>query len=264
VNDPMYFSYLSNFLALLFYPLGFAVACIAAGAVAVMMRRRKTGLSLCIAAGTVLYCFSTDPVSYLLVRSLESRYSPIPRVAPAPSIVLLTGGEVQRMPPRLYDEINAAGDRILYTARLFKQGTAPRIVITGGNLDFIRTTKGSQAEASSRLLRELFGIDSTRILLETKSRNTYENGLYTKKLLDSMHLPLNIILVTSAMHMPRAAAVFTRLGFTVEPAPTNYLADVPHQRKFIAHLPSASTLVNSTTALHEWYGIAAYRILGRV
>jgi uncharacterized SAM-binding protein YcdF (DUF218 family) len=260
----MFLSYLSNFLALPFYPVGFAVVCIAAGAVAAMMRRWKTGILLCIVAGVVLFCFSTDPVSYLLVRGLESRYSPVPRVAPAPSIVLLTGGEVPRMPPRLYDEINAAGDRILYTARLFKQGVSPRIVITGGNLDFIRTTTSSQAEASDRLLRELFGIDSTRILLETKSRNTYENGLYTKRLLDSMHIPLNIILVTSAMHMPRAVAVFTRLGFTIEPAPTNYLADVPRPRKFIAHIPSASALETSTSALHEWYGIVAYRLLGRV
>ena len=64
------------------------------------------------------------------------------------------------MPPRLYDEINSAGDRILYTARIFKQGAAPRIVITGGNLDFIRTSASSQAEASGhpspRALRHRF------------------------------------------------------------------------------------------------------------
>ncbi len=260
----MFLSYLSNFLALPFYPLGFAIACIAAGIVAAMARRRKTGLALCAAAGAVLYCFSTDPIAYLLVRGLESRYSPILHVAPAPSIVLLTGGEVPRMPPRLYDEINAAGDRILYAARLFRLGAAPRIVVTGGDLDFIRTSESSQAEAGGRLLRELFDIDSSRILLETKSRNTYENGIYTKRLLDSLRLPLRIILVTSALHMPRAMAVFTRLGFTVEPAPTNYLADVPRQRKLIARLPSASALMNSTCALHEWYGMAAYRLLGRM
>ena len=64
--------------------------------------------------------------------------------------------------------------------------------------------------------------------------------------------------------MPRAMAVFTRLGFTVEPAPTDYLANVPRQRKLIARLPSASALMNSTGALHEWYGMAAYRLLGRL
>ena len=87
--------------------------------------QEKTGLALCATAGAVLYCFSTDPIAYLLVRSLESRYPPILHVAPAQSIVLLTGGEVPRMPPRLYDEINAAGDRILYAARLFGRGPPP-------------------------------------------------------------------------------------------------------------------------------------------
>jgi uncharacterized SAM-binding protein YcdF (DUF218 family) len=259
----MLLSYISNFLSLLAYPLGFAMLCLGAGIIAVAVNRRKTGVILCLAAGSILYCFSTDPVSYGLIRGLECRYAPVPHPAPAPCIVLLTGGEVPRMPPRLYDEINGAGDRILYTARLFKQGVAPRIVITGGNLDFIRTTSGSQAAAAGRLLSGLFGIDTARIVLEPKARNTYENGLYTKQVLDSLGLPLRCILVTSAMHMPRAMAVFTHLGFSVEPAPTNFLADVPRQRKFIARLPSAWTLQNSTAALHEWYGMLAYRLLGR-
>jgi uncharacterized SAM-binding protein YcdF (DUF218 family) len=264
VTGAVFMSYLSNFLALPLYPLGFAVACIAAGVIALLLRKRGAGLALVILSGAVLYAFSTDPLSYRLIRSLEKRYPPLPKVEPAPCIVLLTGGEVPRMPPRLYDEINAAGDRILYTARLFKEGVAPRIVITGGNLDFIRTTTGSQAEAAARLLRGLFDIDSSRILLETKARNTYENGLLTGKLLDSLHLPRTIILVTSAVHMPRAVMVFKKLGFTVEPAPTNFIADAPRTMKLIDRIPSASTLLYSTYALHEWYGMAAYRLLGRL
>ncbi len=257
-------SYISNFLALPFYPLGFAVLCIAAGIVALLRQRRKTGLALVILSGAVLYGFSTGPLSYRLVRGLEERYPPLLQVEPAPAIVLLTGGEVPRMPPRLYDEINSAGDRILYTARIFKQGAAPRIVITGGNLDFIRTSASSQAEASGHLLRELFGIDSSRILLETKARNTWENGLYTRRLLDSLHLPLDIILVTSAMHMPRAVKIFRKLGFTIEPAPANFVASAPRQPKLIDLIPNAPALMNSSTALHEWYGMAAYRLFGRV
>ena len=260
----MLMSYISNFLALPFYPLGFAVLCIAAGIVALLRQRRKTGLALVILSGAVLYGFSTGPLSCRLVRGLEERYPPLLHVEPAPAIVLLTGGEVPRMPPRLYDEINSAGDRILYTARIFKQGAAPRIVITGGNLDFIRTSASSQAEASGHLLRELFGIDSSRILLETKARNTWENGLYTRRLLDSLHLPLDIILVTSAMHMPRAVKIFRKLGFTIEPAPANFVADAPRRPKLIDLIPNAPALMNSSTALHEWYGMAAYRLFGRV
>ena len=254
---------LSNFLALPLFPVGFVFFCLIAGLVALLLRKRILAFAFVFIATATLYAFSTDPLSYTLVRSLEERFAPVQTFPPATTIVLLTGGEVPRMPPRLYDEVNEAGDRVMYAARLFHQGASPRILVTGGHLAFYRSIEGSEAEASSRLLTGLFGIDSSRILLETKSRNTYENGLYTRQLLDSLRLPLKIILVTSAMHMPRSVAVFKQLGYDVYPAPTDFRADVPHRVKLISLLPTIGALENSTTALHEWYGLLAYKLMGR-
>ena len=256
--------YLSSFLALPFYPIGLAVALLCAALIALAAKRRKTGAALVVFALVELYALSSDPISWYLVRSLEKQYSPVTTFPSQASIVLLTGGEVPRMPPRLYDEVNAAGDRILYAARLFNQGVAPRIIVTGGNLDFLRSGCGSQAEASGRLLTGLFGIDPGHIVLETGARNTYENAVFTRNMLDSLHLSRRVILVTSAVHMPRSVAVFRKAGCTVFPAPANFLVDVPHQEKLIAILPNTGALANSTAALHEWYGIAAYKLLGRL
>jgi uncharacterized SAM-binding protein YcdF (DUF218 family) len=255
---------LSKIFVLPFYPVGLAIVLLIAALIALYRGKVRLGRVLVLCAVIQLYIFSTDPLSYFLVRSLEKQYNPSLSFPDASAIVLLTGGEVAKAPPRLYDEVNSAGDRILYSARLMKQHTAPRLIITGGNIDFLRSIKGSQAEASYRLLTELLGVDSSLILLEKRAPTTYENGVYSKAILDSLKLPPVVILVTSAMHMPRSVAIFRKLGCTVYPAPTDYLSDVRYPVKPVGLLPCVEALLNSTGALHEYYGIIAYKLLGRL
>ena len=176
--------------------------------------------------------------------------------------MLLGGAEVPRLPPRIYDETNVFGDRITHAARLFKQGCAPRIITSGGKNRFIQDFPGSEADVSFRLLTGVFGIDSSRIICERRARNTYENGVFVKQILDSLKLPRTIILVTSAVHMPRSVKIFRKLGMTVYPAPTNYFEDAAYQNKLIMFLPSADALCRSTMAIHEIYGMISYRLLG--
>lgn len=255
---------ISKFIALPFYPVGLTFLLLVAAIIAAFFGRQKLGIRLTFSACLLLYLFSAGPVPDFLVRSLEKQYPPRTDFPSATAIVLLSGGEVAKAPPRLYDEINDAGDRILYAARLARQHAAPRLIITGGNIDCIRTILGSQAEASYRLCTELLGVDSSCILLENKARNTYENGLFTKQLLDSLKLPPTIILVTSAVHMPRSVAIFKKLGMTVFPAPTDYIADNPRQFKIMSLFPTVGSLANSSNVLHEIYGIIAYKILGQL
>lgn len=258
------FVLLSKFLALPFYPVGSALSFIAAGCLALFFHRQKLGRAALVCACLELVLFSTDPLSWLLVRSLERQYDPATSFPAASAIVLLTGGEVARHPPRLWDEVNAAGDRILYAERLLRQGAAPRLIITGGTIPFLRTIEGSEAEASYRIIASLCSADTARILLEKKARNTWENGLFTKRMLDSLRLQPSVILVTSALHMPRSVAVFRKLGVAVYPAPTDYAADVPFQWRAIGMIPNAGSLNQSTNALHEWYGIVAYKLFGKL
>jgi uncharacterized SAM-binding protein YcdF (DUF218 family) len=254
----------SKLLALPCYPLGLGLLLAAAGTVLLFLRRHGAGRVLVICAAAELWLFSTDPLSYMLVRSLESAYDPSPSFPAASSIVLLCGGEVPALPPRASEEINDAGDRILYAAQLVKQGCAPRLIISGGNVPFMRRIGGSLARVNRRLLTGPLSVDSSVILLEQNSRNTYENAVFTKKMLDSLQFSPSVILVTSAMHMRRAAALFTKAGCTVFPAPTDYRADVPYRFHPVYIFPNAAALYNSTCALHEIYGIIAYKLLGRL
>ncbi|MCU0608820.1 MAG: YdcF family protein [Chitinispirillaceae bacterium] len=246
---------LSKFLALPLYPVGFSLVCIVAGIVFLLFSKKTYALLFVVCALIVLYLFSSDPFSYILVRSLEKKYDPVIVFPSSSAIVLLSGAEVPKSPPRLYDEINSAGDRILYAGRLMKQGAAPRLIATGGNIPFIREFNGSESEVCFRILTGLLGVDSSKIYLEKQARNTRENATFTKAMLDSLGLPPAVILVTSAMHMPRSVALFRKAGFTVYPAPTDYLVDAEWDFKMIKIFPAAGTLERSTNALHEIYGV---------
>jgi hypothetical protein len=92
------------------------------------------------------------------------------------------------------------------------------------------------------------GIAPDRLLLETKARNTYENAVFTQQLIAPL-AEERWLLVTSAVHMPRAVGCFRRAGFTVLPWPVTMSAE-----------RSAGWM---EFAKHEWVGLLVYRFLGR-
>ena len=98
------------------------------------------------------------------------------------------------------------------------------------------------------------------IVQEGKSRDTYQNAVYTAQMLKELGIR-RILLVTSAFHMRRAQALFVAQGLEVVPAPTDYqrLASPPLMSPW---MPSVSDLWQSTYALHEIMGFWVYRYRG--
>lgn len=102
--------------------------------------------------------------------------------------------------------------RAMLGARLFREGRAPLLVITGGAADGACPV----ADAMAQVVKE-FGVPADRLVLERQSRNTHENGAMTAPLLRERHVS-RILLVTDRLHMRRASGVFRSLGFEIEPA----------------------------------------------
>lgn len=94
--------------------------------------------------------------------------------------------------------------------------------------------------------------------METLSHNTAENAKFSRAILQPYQVD-RILLVTHAWHMPRARMAFEKAGFTVIPAATGY-AHGPWIETDL--LPSAKGLAFSYLALHEWIGLAWYRLTG--
>jgi uncharacterized SAM-binding protein YcdF (DUF218 family) len=263
------FYFLSKFLPLFIYPLGLACVLLV---LALLVRRRSRWSTVLIAVAlATLWLGSNQLVSMALLRSLEWKHLPDPgtSVPEAEVIVVLGGGTRPQSYPRPTSEINEGGDRLLYAARLYRQGAAPRILVSGGNAPIVGPALVPEADSMGDILAAI-GVPREAILLEPSSANTYENAVETRAILESQGIS-RIILITSASHMPRAYAVFAKTGLDVIPVPTDFLV-TQEDWAYYTHpdllvqlfnlLPTADNLSGTTRALKEYVGIAMYRLRG--
>lgn len=114
------------------------------------------------------------------------------------------------------------------------------------------------------------GVPREALWLESSSANTYENALETQAVLESQGVS-RIILITSASHMPRAYAVFTKMGLDVTPASVDFLVTQEDWAYYTQPdplvqlfnwLPTAENLMGTTRAVKEYFGLVMYRLRG--
>jgi uncharacterized SAM-binding protein YcdF (DUF218 family) len=254
----------SKLLPLLFFPLGFACWSGAASVILALLGKRRAAMAMGLAGTSTLYLASLPAVSSALLRPLETRYLPAATYPVSPAIVILGGAGQVKRPPRIYPETNDWGDRVAYGALLFRQRLAPRIVVTGGVIPLFGDPGQSEASINAEVLRLYYGIDSAAILLAEGSRNTREDALRARELFLAAGLAPDIILVTSAAHMPRACGTFRKMGFTVHPAPGDFHTTAPRGFKPISLFPEEIALFQTWYALHEYLGYAIYWAKGWV
>jgi uncharacterized SAM-binding protein YcdF (DUF218 family) len=251
----------------LFYPLG--LACIILILALILKKYPKWRQGLTITALIILWLGSNRWVSYALARSLEWRNLPPESTPHAEVIVLLGGGTESRDYPRPMTEVNSAGDRVLYAAQLYHDGAAPFILASGGNVSFRSIQSSSPAEDMQNILL-LTGVPSDAIWLQPDSENTHDDAVYSAQMLEEKGIN-EIILVTSAMHMPRAKALFEAQGLTVIPAPVDFTVTEQNWKStfqpnfgeaIINLLPNSSALGLTTNALKEYLGMLIYSLRG--
>jgi len=261
------FVYLSKLLPLLVYPLGFS--CILLILVLALKKHRMLRQGLLIGTLLLLCLASNRWVSFALARSLEWQNLPSETLPQAEVIVILGGGTESADPPRPMTEVNSAGDRVLYAAKLYKDGAAPLILASGGNLEFSSARGNTPAEEIADLLA-LTGIPENAVWLQDKSQNTYEDALFSAEMLKEKEVTA-VILVTSAMHMPRAKALFEKQGVTVIPAPVDFTVTEKNWQSvfkpsfgeaLIYFLPNTSSLGLTTNVLKEYFGFVVYSLRG--
>jgi uncharacterized SAM-binding protein YcdF (DUF218 family) len=260
------FLFLSKLLPLFVYPVGLSSILLV---IALFMYKRRRVQQVCIGLALgLLLAFGNEWVAHRLVSSLEWRYLPQGELPQAQAIVLLGGGTRPHLPPRPMSEMNEAGDRVGYAAKLYHEGKAPFIVVSGGFIEFFGSTV-PEADAMQELLMA-YGVPEDAIVREDRSRNTYENALYVREIADAEGFN-QILLVTSGLHMPRSVAIFEHQGFEVLPAPADFLAtwdvegrtsDVGMDGWVLKMIPNSERLDHSTRSLREYIGMVVYRLRG--
>ncbi|HIK45035.1 MAG TPA: YdcF family protein [Leptolyngbyaceae cyanobacterium M65_K2018_010] len=262
------FLFLSKLLPLLFYPLGLVSLLMVLALVLLGQRPRWAALALGLAL-VILVLSSNAWVSSQVVQSLEGRYLPPPDLPTAEAIVVLGGGIKPESPPRPWLDVAEEGDRVLHGAQLYLAGKAPLIIFSGGRITWGQapTTRSEAADMADLALA--LGVPATAMVQEPDSLNTYQNALYVKGILEQRGIK-RVLLVTSAMHMPRSLAIFKKQGIEAIPAPTDFhiaaetlaLAQTTWQGRWLSWVPQTENLHYLTRALKEYVGIVIYRLKG--
>jgi uncharacterized SAM-binding protein YcdF (DUF218 family) len=246
------------------YPLTWILVLLGLAFFALWRGRRKP-LQACLAATfLVTYGLSLPPITRTLARGLERQYPAPARLERSPTappydaVVVLAGGVRRQGGLRPEDQLKPASlERLLCGRGLMAQGLATVLVLSGGNADpFAEHT--SEAEVMARWLRTI-GLPPGTVETEPRSRTTYENAVETKKLLGAR---VRIALVTSALHMPRAIALFKQQGFDPAAFPCGYLVG-PRESGIGDYLPDVGHLNDSTRAINEWVGVWLYQLAGK-
>ena len=203
-----------------------------------------------------------------IINQLQSIYE-IPQTtldqkAHFPLAVVLGGGmirPIQEDPTRI--NLAESSDRCMQAALLYKAGKINRILITGGNTSIgnLKIDKSDETLSVKRLFIEL-GIPADSILIETKSKNTRENAIYSKKIIDSLKINQPVLFITSAYHMRRAAACFEKEHIQIVPYSVDNKKKDTQMGILESIIPTEKELHKLSILIHEMFGYLMYKIMG--
>jgi uncharacterized SAM-binding protein YcdF (DUF218 family) len=260
------FLYLSKLLPLFFYPLGLASVSLIVALVTLWKRPRIAAIAISLSLILLLVC-SNAWVAKSLVRSLEWQNIPAAQIPNAEAIVVLGGATKSAIWPRPTVDLSEPGDRVIYAAQLYRQKKAPIIVLSGGRIDWRGSGSSESADMATILIS--IGVPAEVIIQEPLSLNTYENAVNVRKILEYRGIK-KVLLITSAMHMPRSLKIFQRQGIDVIPAPTDFLVSQGELQELTSTpkaailnlLPDTNNLNQFTNALKEYIGSFVYGLRG--
>jgi uncharacterized SAM-binding protein YcdF (DUF218 family) len=241
-------------------PINFLIVLGFVGAAMWCSRFARCGRRLTVIAVVLLAIAGFSPLGALLSQQLEDRFPPPPAQMPAPFGIIVLGGAIDAdlTAVRGVPTLLSSGARLTAAAALARRFPNARLVFTGGS-GFI-SGGASEAPATRNLWLSL-GIPAAQIIIEGKSRNTWENAQYTRALLHPMP-DETWLLVTSAWHMPRAMGVFRKAGFNVIAYPVDYRS-YGDKRDWYPAWRALDAMTMLDDAMHEWIGLVAYRLRGK-
>jgi uncharacterized SAM-binding protein YcdF (DUF218 family) len=156
-----------------------------------------------------------------------------------------------------------ASDRFIQTAKLYHQKHIKKIIVSGGNSSIKKSRqKYKEGDFVAEQLK-LLGIPAKDILLDNQSRNTHENGLFSKRIIDSLKIPPPYLLITSATHIPRSMHVFNKIGLATTPYACHFtVIDNPVDFPGVL-MPSLEAFDLWNTFMKENVGLLMYKLTGK-
>ncbi len=212
------------------------------------------------AAALVLYVFSIEPTANALSRALETEVTSSAKADVTYDAVVLLGGLVDDRatatfgPPQYNEDV----ERMLVTFDLLRGGRARTAIVSSGAYDASRA-EVVEARVIAKQLED-WGVAHDRVIVEDQAKNTRENAVFVAKLARERGMG-RLLVVTSAMHMPRALDCFRAVGLEVDALPVDFRS-FDSGRFSTSWLPRAGFLAQSSAVLRERFGRWIYRLRG--
>jgi len=213
------------------------------------------GRTVMVVSITSLLALSTDAGSAWLIRPLEqqSLQAKLIEKNKSQAIVVLGGGRAHLgSSAGDYDQVGPITLMRLRAAAHLQRQTHLPLLVTGGAPD---GQGESEAVFMARSLKDDFGV--TARWVESNAINTNQNAILSAQLLRQENIQ-QILLVTDAIHMPRARWAFEHAGLRVAPVPSHFVATGDFL--LASFIPNAQSLKNSHYAIHEWLSLLVYRL----
>ena len=257
----MDFATLSRWASVLFTPSNFLWLLLVLGVLLLPTRRKRLGYALVLGATMIFGAVFFLPFDRWLTEPLENQFPRPPWPAHVDGIVVLSGGENGAVfSARGVQAPDPGEGRLIASAELARRYPEAKLIYSGG---IAPLEKGRLAEADvARAIYAEMGIPPSRVIAERRSRNTWENFLYSKEIANPK-AGETWILVTSAKHMPRAMGVASKLRWKVVPWAADYSTTGRPETGDSWNDSLAARLWGLENIMHEWAGLAVYRLTGR-
>ncbi|MDO5667728.1 MAG: YdcF family protein [Alcaligenaceae bacterium] len=256
-----FISLVNSFLVLMIIPQNLALFLLGLGFVFFLIRFRRLAFLFILSAALWLGLWSLPITSIKVGSFLEDQYtlSSIDELPNADAIVVL-GGNTGANRHNWFEvelDTDSAHRRVDTADELYTAGKAPKIIVSGGaNQGII-----SEARGMEFALRNL-GVPAEAIIREDFSQTTRENALFTQRTM-AEHGINSVLVVTSALHMPRAMGVFNHLQIKAYAAPNPPQIVIPaDEPDFNPYLPSRRALGASRSIIKEYLGYWVYQLRG--
>jgi uncharacterized SAM-binding protein YcdF (DUF218 family) len=220
-------------------------------------RKQKIARIILMTGVLVLLILSTPPVATQLVNSLGREYHvPDSATLMGPNIrwiVVLGGGHNSSNPAGQQLSMSSLA-RVVEGIRIFRLKAGRTLILSGGSVyDPVPNARAMAEEASA------LGLDQKDIILESQSRDTEEEAVLLAPILKQDRF----FLVTTAMHMPRAIAIFVKQGMNPIAAPCDFSFSPQNPPILLRVLPNGASFQQSERAFHEYLGMIYSRIRGK-
>jgi uncharacterized SAM-binding protein YcdF (DUF218 family) len=255
------FFILSKVLVFLIKPLNWVIALMLYSLFSKKQKRKRQSL---IWAITLTLFFSNQLIFNEVIRLWEPKTIRMDQIEESYDIGILLGGYSSSniIPSEDRHNFNEAGNRFFNAFELYKSGKVKKLLLTGGS-GRIMNNEWNEADEMAIFFKKI-GIPREDFMIESESRNTHENAVFTAKLLSRKYPNSRCLLITSASHMPRSIGCFSKQKVDFIPFCVNYLSEKRRLSPEYWLLPNRLGFYKWEILIKEWVGYLVYWVRGYV